>query len=156
MERRKVVIRKLSGEILKGYMEKTVELRDATHVSLLSLTEDVINVPKGEIKALFFVRKFSGDKQYNDVRFFKSQPKIESLWVRLTFIDSETIEGIVPNSCGLLLEDGFPIMLADPNSNNLFIYVLKAALKDFAVLGMQYSKGDLLGHQKNGHQPKEA
>ena len=82
MQRRKVIVRKLNGEIIKGHLETIPQLRDRKEVSIVSLTEELITVPKQEIKALFFVRKFSGDKEYSEVKFFQKQPRIDGLWVR--------------------------------------------------------------------------
>ena len=41
------------------------------------------------------------------------------------------------------MEDGFYLKPPDPNSNNRIMYVVKSALKDFTVLGVQYSKGNI-------------
>lgn len=145
MEKRKVIIRKLSGEILKGYVEESLDpvTGKENHISITSLTEELIRVPKSEIKALFFVRKFSGNRDYSEVKFFESQPRIDGLWVRVYFFDNEAIEGIVANSINFLIEDGFYLKPPDPNSNNRLMYIVKSALKDFTVLGVQYSKGNI-------------
>jgi len=145
MEKRKVIIRKLNGEIVKGFVEPSMDPASPKEnsVTISSLTEEVIHVPKSEIKALFFVRKFSGNKEYSEVKFFESQPRIDGLWVRLYFFDNEAIEGIVANSMNFLMEDGFYLKPPDPNSNNRLMYVVKSALKDFTVLGVQYSKGNI-------------
>lgn len=142
-EKRKVILRKLNGEVVKGYVEGTPDLLTVEDVSISSLTEEKIKVPKRDVKALFFVRKFSGDKEYSEVKFFESQPKIDGLWVRLHFLDSEAIEGIVANTIKFLIEDGFYLKPPDPNSNNRLMFVVKSALKDFTVLGVQYSKGNI-------------
>lgn len=145
MDKRKVVVRKLDGEIIKGYVDPTPEPVSAKDDKIIvtSLTEEIITVPKNEIKALFFVRKFSGNREYSEVKFFESQPRIDGLWVRLHFFDDEAIEGIVANSINFLVEDGFYLKPPDPNSNNRLMYVVKSALKDFTVLGVQYSKGNI-------------
>ncbi|MEW5975172.1 MAG: hypothetical protein AB1898_05120 [Acidobacteriota bacterium] len=143
MNRRKVIARKKNGEILKGFIDSIPEFTDESHVAIVSLTEETIVIPKTELKALFFVKKFSGNREYNEVKFFESQPKIDGLWVRLTFYDREMIEGIVSNSIRFLQEDGFYLRPPDPNSNNRMMYVVKSALQDFTVLGVQYSKGDV-------------
>ena len=145
MEKRKVIIRKMDGEVLKGYTEQSLDPligRDSS-ITITSLTEELIRVPKSEIKALFFVRKFSGNKEYSEVKFFESQPRIDGLWVRVCFFDNEAIEGIVANSMNFLVEDGFYLKPPDPNSNNRLMYIVKSALKDFTVLGVQYSKGNI-------------
>src|SRR5262245_27476292 len=145
MDKRKVIIRKLNGEILKGYAEQSFDPVNGkeSSVTIASLTEEVVRVPKSEIKALFFVRKFSGNKDYSEVKFFESQPRIDGLWVRLYFFDNEAIEGIIANSMNFLVDDGFYLKPPDPNSNNRLMYVVKSALKDFTVLGVQYSKGNI-------------
>jgi hypothetical protein len=143
MDKRKVIVRKLSGEIVKGYMESNPDLTHGNSIVLTSLTDDLIHVPKQEMKALFFVRKFTGNKEYSEVKFFESQPRIDGLWVRLKFHDNETIEGIVSNTIRFLVDDGFFLKPPDPNSNNRLMFVLKVALRDFTVLGVQYSKGSI-------------
>ncbi len=140
--RRKVIARKVDGQVIKGYIESIPEMAD-NDITIISLTEEVLTIPKREMKALFFVRKFSGNKEYSEIKFFESQPKIDGLWVRLTFFDNELIEGIVSNSMRFLVDDGFYLKPPDPNSNNRMMYVVKAALKDFTVLGVQYSKGNI-------------
>jgi hypothetical protein len=142
-DKRKVILRKLNGEVLKGYIEGTPDLVTADQVTITSLTEEKIEVAKQDVKALFFVRKFSGNKEYSEVKFFDTQPKIDGLWVRLHFMDSESIEGIVANSIKFLVEDGFYLKPPDPNSNNRLMFVVKSALEDFTVLGVQYSKGNI-------------
>jgi hypothetical protein len=61
MNNRKVVTRKLDGQIIKAYVKAVPRLSGEDTVTIISLTEEVIRVPKREMKALFFVRKFSGD-----------------------------------------------------------------------------------------------
>jgi hypothetical protein len=143
MEKRKVIARKTNGEILKGYVDTAPENAKDDTITLISLTDEIIKIPKQSMKALFFVRKFSGNKEYSEIKFFENQPKIDGLWVRLTFFDDEMIEGIVSNTIRFLLDDSFYLKPPDPNSNNRLMYVVKAALKDFTVLGVQYSKGNI-------------
>jgi len=148
MDKRKVIARKVDGQILKGYMETIPDLANTDTVTLLSLTEEKVKIPKTQMKALFFVRKFSGNKEYSEVKFFESQPKIDGLWVRLTFYDAELIEGIVANSIQFLIEDGFYLKPPDPNSNNRLMYDVRAAVKEFTDLGVQYSKGSIADYEK--------
>jgi hypothetical protein len=154
MEKRKVIARKIDGQIVKGYVESMPDLGESANITLISLTEEVLKIRKEEMKALFFVRKFSGNKEYSEVKFFETQPKIDGLWVRVTFYDAELIEGIVTNDIRFLLDDGFYLKPPDPNSNNRLVYVVKMALKEFAVLGVQYSKGSLTDYYEKLRQSK--
>jgi uncharacterized protein DUF6982 len=142
-DRRKVIARKLDGQTIRGYLETTRDLASTKNITIVSLARKVTRVPKVEMKALFFVRKFSGNKEYNEIKFFRTQPKIDGLWVRVSFYDDELLEGLIVNSSHFLLDDGFYLRPPDPHSNNRLIYVVKAALKDFSVLGVQYSKGSM-------------
>lgn len=142
-DRRKVIARKLTGQTIKGYLEAASDLASTKSIRIISLTGQVIRIPKVTLKALFFVRKFSGNKEYDEIKFFETQPKIDGLWVRLTFYDDELLEGLIANSSQFLLDDGFYLRPPDPQSNNRLVYVVKASLKGFSVLGVQYSKGNL-------------
>jgi hypothetical protein len=62
---------------------------------------------------------------------------VEGLWVRVTFLDGETIEGIVHNSMPFVANPGFFMKPPDPHSNNKMIYVVKSFMRDFRVLGVQ-------------------
>jgi hypothetical protein len=154
MEKRKVIARKANGQIVKGYVEAPPESVKDDKITLISLTEEIIKIPKRDMKALFFVKKFSGNKEYAEIKFFENQPKIDGLWVRLTFFDDEIIEGIVSNTIQFLLDDGFYLKPPDPNSNNRLMYVVKVALKDFTVLGVQYSKGNIADYYEKLRGPK--
>jgi hypothetical protein len=88
-------------------------------------------------KAVFFVKTFDGDTRHRALHFHENAPIVQGLWVRVSFQDGETIEGIISNSRDFVLEHGFFMMPTDPNGNNRLIYVLKDRLKDFNVLGMR-------------------
>jgi hypothetical protein len=143
MNKYKVIVRKLDGKMVKGYVETGSDLTQADNTTVALLTEERIQIPKREMKSLFFVRKFSGDKEYQEVKFFGNHPKIHGLLVRLTFYDGELIEGLMANSTRAFLEDGFYLTPLDPNSNNWLIYVVKGALKEFMVVGLQYCKREI-------------
>ena len=142
-EKKKVILRKLDGKIIKGYLEGIPDWVGAEFLKILSLSDEIILVKKSEIKALFFVRRFGGNKEHAEVRFFDTHPKIDGLWIRITFKDDEVLEGIVSNSFDFFVQDGFYIKPPDPNTNNRLVYILKSALKDMTILGIQYSRKNL-------------
>jgi hypothetical protein len=143
MEKRKVVLRKLDGKILKGFLDELPDWSEDEVLTITSLSDELIQVKKSEVKALFFVRRFGGNKDHAEVRFFDTHPKIDGLWIRVTFKDEEVLEGIVANSIEFFVQDGFYIKPPDPNTNNRVIYILKSALKDLTILGIQYSRKNL-------------
>lgn len=155
MNRRKVILRKLDGQILKGFLEQIPDWNGSACLVLTSLTDETIKIPKSEIKALFFVKRFTGAKEHGEVRFFDTHPKIDGLWVRATFKDGEVMEGIVANNFDFFSQDGFYIKPPDPNTNNRLVYVLKSALSDLTVLAVQYSKKNIADFQEYFQQSQD-
>lgn len=98
-----------------------------------------VRIRLASLKALFFVKSFEGRKDFKEVKFFETYPPIEGLWVRLHFFDKEFTEGVVRNCLDLLMNPGFYLKPPDPQSNNEVIYVVKASLVDFKVLGVTSS-----------------
>lgn len=149
MSRLKVVAHRKSGQIIKGFVELNVPVnRDGMPESgpaplPKSLTihpspegRDVI-IPVDTLKALFFVKSFDGDPAYAEIKFFNPAPKIEGLWIHVTFADGETTEGIVSNNLDFVNEPGFLMKPPDPHSNNHAVYVLKSALTRLKVVGVR-------------------
>jgi hypothetical protein len=148
MARLKVVAHLRTGNCLKGYAELPLPTEQGMIASApIALPkevgiEDFSNgrkqvVSLAGLKALFFVKSFEGNSQYAEIKFFSVEPKVEGLWVHLTFGDGEKIEGIVHNSLPFVVEDGFLMKPPDPNSNNQAVYVLKESLTQFRVVGVR-------------------
>ncbi len=95
-----------------------------------------VKVRMESLKALFFVKSFEGNPGFKEVKFFETHPPIEGLWVRVSFFDDEFTEGIVRNSLDLLTQPGFYLKPPDPRSNNEIVFVVKASLREFSVVGV--------------------
>ena len=65
-----------------------------------------------------------------------SRPKLDGLWVRLRFIDGDTLEGVVPNDLLGLLDNGVHITPPDLSSSTDRIFVPRPALSELTVLGV--------------------
>ena len=149
--RLKVVAHLSNGELIKGYFDSSVErdLESMVRQRMLSFpleipirpndSDQVVPVRRDALKALFFVKTFEGRKDYKEVKFFQSHPPIEGLWVQVIFTDGEVTEGVLHNTIHHLVEPGFFLKPPDPQSNNEFVYVLKASLTEFRVLGVRTS-----------------
>lgn len=149
MTRLRVVAHKKSGQLVKGFVELAVPVDklgnpESSAVALpKSLHLDpidhgrAVSVPVDSLKALFFVKSFNGDPAYTETKFFNPEPKIEGLWVHITFEDGETTEGVVHNGVEILNEPGFLLKPPDPQSNNNAVYVMKTALARFRVVGVK-------------------
>jgi hypothetical protein len=109
---------------------------DSIRLKLLD-SDTVEDVSTKDAKAVFFVKTFDGDLRHRALHFHEHAPIVAGLWVRVYFYDGEMIEGIISNTRDFVLETGFFLRPTDPNGNNRLVYVLKAGLKDFHVLGMR-------------------
>lgn len=146
---RKIVARFRDGRIIKGYIEPTpsidveaimggVPTHFPSQISLqMCPSGERLSISVESLKALFFVKTFEGRREHQEVKFFERMPAIRGLWVRVTFHDHESLEGVVHNSLCFLVEDGFFLKPPDPHSNNDILYVVKESLQDFRVLGVR-------------------
>ena len=116
---------------------------DSIRLKLLD-TGLVEDVSTKDAKAVFFVKTFDGDLRHRALHFHEHAPIVQGLWVRVYFYDGEMIEGIISNTKDFVLETGFFLRPTDPNGNNRLVYVLKAGLKDFHVLGMRNFSKNLM------------
>ena len=90
-----------------------------------------------QLKGIFFVRNYEGDKEYLESKVLTSDPERKGLRVRIRFEDNESMEGVVENSVELLQAAGFFFWPADPKANNELIFVVKSSLLGFSVLGVK-------------------
>lgn len=145
----KVVAHLHGGKLVKGFIDSTHEadieaLFRHEHGVIGSeipihaeTSSKVVKLKVGSLKALFFVKTFEGSPDYNEVKFFHSNPAVEGLWVQIKFLDGEVTEGVLYNSVRYLLDPGFFLKPPDPLSNNHLVYVLKKSLAEFRVLGVR-------------------
>lgn len=148
MSRLKVVAHRKSGQIVKGFADLKLKVNEdgslnsgqafPKSLTIHSPTGDCsVSVQVDALKAIYFVKTFEGDAAYAETKFFNPAPKIEGLWVHITFLDGEVTEGIVSNSISFVNEPGFLMKPPDPDSNNQAVYVLKSALSQFRVVGVR-------------------
>jgi hypothetical protein len=147
---KKAVIRRFEKEALSGYVNPLSFLK-LTGVELLSEQGNVATVPYDEIKTVTFVRDFDGSPE-TARRVFQTRPKMEGLWVRLEFRDSDVMEGILANNLMQLEPYGFSVTPPDPYSNQQRIFIPRSALRAVAVLGVV---GSPLKKRKAKPVPKE-
>ncbi len=132
---KKVVIRKLDETVIKGYVDAENYLRGGS-VEVLDREGHLLSIPLTDLKGVFFVRDFDGDPRRPERKVFYSRPKRSGLWVRLTFQDSEILEGLIPNSLLDLPAEGFLLTPPDVYSNNLKVFIPRSALSTLQVIGV--------------------
>jgi hypothetical protein len=131
---KKVVVVFCDRTTLQGYLNPT-HLQPALPVDLLTADGEHRPLDMKEVRAIYFVREFAA-KYEPERKSFLSRPKLDGLWVRLTFRDQETLEGVVPNDLLALLDSGVQITPPDLNGAAVRIYVPRSALLKLTVLGV--------------------
>ena len=124
----------LDKKALRGYLSPT-RLGHADPIDLLTPDGEHEQIPLAKVRCIYFVREFSDDFE-PERKAFLSRPKLDGLWVRLRFTDSDTLEGVVPNDLLSLLDNGLHITPPDLNSTTDRIFVPRSALSEVTVLGV--------------------
>ena len=132
---KKVVVRKLDRSLTKGFVDATSFL-GPKGIHMLDREGRTLTIPFQEIKGVFFVKDFDGNRQRSERKLFQSRPRLAGLWVRMTFKDKEVLEGLLPSNLVELSPEGFLVTPADLYSNNLRIFVPRTALNEMTVLGV--------------------
>ena len=129
MEASKIIARFQDGKILKGYTQNFFPNRPVFHVlpmDAASATKSV-EIRVSELKAVFFVRDFSGDNRYDERKVLNPGEKVQGRLIEVTFRDGEELVGSTtgydPKRPGFFF---FPI---DPKSNNIKAYIVSSAVR---------------------------
>jgi hypothetical protein len=127
-----IVARFKDGKLLKGYTLDFSPAKDLFH--LISEAEEdkgsTYEVNVEDLKAIFFVKKLAGNKDYREKKKFDEvdSSHLRGLMIKVEFEDGEIIRGKTmvysPNRQGFFV---FPV---DPASNNERIYVVSSAVQD--------------------------
>ena len=120
----KVVARFLDGRVLRGFTNDFHTTKPQLHVRGASGSDPVL-VQVAQLKALFFVREFSGDPTRVDRQHFEGAAHGRK--VEVTFQDGEILVGTTLGFRGA--EFPFFVHPADDGSNNLRVFVAPAATK---------------------------
>jgi hypothetical protein len=123
----KVIVRYADGNLLKGYTQDFRPAQMHFHVwpSMASAASERMMVPLPLVKAVFFVRDFTGDSAYVEEKLF-DKPR-HGRKIEVTFVDREVIMGSTLNyrPDG----DGFFVLPADPRSNNIRVFVVSGSVR---------------------------
>jgi hypothetical protein len=123
----KIVVRYADGRLLKGYTCDFLATKRYFHLAPAPDAPKAarITVPVGHLKAIFFVRDFSGESRYVERKTFDQHTAGRR--IAITFLDDEQLVGTTLNyrPDG----DGFFVIPADPKSNNLRVFIVARAVR---------------------------
>lgn len=123
---RKVILRYGNGRVAPAFSPLFEEGSDS--LPTVDLAGEALLVSLSELKALFFVRTFTGNPSYDAPRDAGGSPAGGARLVLLHFRDGERMLGEV----GVLadLSRGFYFTVLDPENNNLLVYVNPQSLAE--------------------------
>lgn len=132
-EKEKVVLNFLDRRIMKGHLEDFSPQEN--RIVLLDQSSQKRTVALDELKAVFFVKTFEGNKGRRESKAFVGSSSGKRVLVR--FKDSETLvgylEGDVPWKKGFFLETkkgGFSLKPVDAGSNNYKVFVVATSVEE--------------------------
>ena len=132
---KKVVISRFDREPVSGFVNpQSYLLPDGVEVLTPLGARSVI--PYLDIKTVCFVRDFEEGENLREKRLFNSRPKMEGLWVRMSFRDGEVMDGLLANNLLAIDTYGFTVAPPDPSSRHQKVFVPRTALREFAVVGV--------------------
>jgi len=135
---KKAIVERFEKEPLSGYINPVSFLQPAG-IEVLSAQGNVATLPYAEVKTVSFVRDFeatAGAPSTGDRRVFLTRPKMDGLWVRLSFRDADVMEGVIPNNLMQLEHYGFTVIPPDSYGNRQRVFIPRAALRSAEVLGV--------------------
>ena len=128
MQENKVVARFKSNSIKKGTTSDFFPNKDSFHLKLAN--GEILDINIEELKSLFFVKTFEGNRGYMD-KYIDQVPG-GGRKVQVKFSDGETMIGYTQGYSPT--RSGFFLTPADLNNNNERIYVINSATEKVTFL----------------------
>jgi hypothetical protein len=134
LEPSKIVVRYRNGKIVKGFTQNFFPNKPVFHLLPLegSGLKGPIEVSMNDLKAVFFVRDFTGNKAYRERKNVPAGEKPQGRQIEVTCEDGEVLVGATtgydPKRAGFFL---FP---ADPGGNNVKAYLVASSVRKVRYL----------------------
>jgi PilZ domain len=126
----KVIARFRDGRLVRGYTNDFHPSKLHLHLSAEPNATDTLFLKHEQLKALFFVREFVGNPSHVERKDFEGT--LHGRKISVTFLDGETLIG---STLGFRGEgNGFFVHPADPQSNNLRVFVAPGSTQKIRFL----------------------
>lgn len=83
---------------------------------------------------IIFPRIESGPQLPVNLRFFDSAPIPSFLWIRLTFVSGEVVEGMVKNRLAALNGPLISLSLPHPDTDQVLAYIPRSAIAELQII----------------------
>lgn len=127
----KLVVHKKDGTIFKGVTQDFDPAGEEFHFLPAEGGGVPLRMRVEEMKALFWVRDYLGNRQFVSRRAF-GDADVQRKKAIVTFTDGEEMWGTLDGSAGN--DRGFFLVPADPRDNNVRIFIVRSALKEMRMV----------------------
>ncbi|HTZ40269.1 MAG TPA: hypothetical protein VMB77_08935 [Syntrophales bacterium] len=134
MDALRAVVRYSDGKVDKGYIQNFFPNKDFFHLQPheKSSGQDMKQILIKDLKAIFFVKDFSGNPSYDERRQFVTDDKTQGRKIEVIFKDGEKLVGTTlgydPS------RPGFFIHPVDEKSNNIRVFVVQSSVNKVRTL----------------------
>ncbi len=134
MVQNKIVVRYLDGKVIKGQTADFLPTKPTFHISLLDAPPNTppVEVNFAGIKAIFFVKDYTGNSKREDVLGFPADKPAIGRKIKVVFLDGETLVGTTQGYD--TNRPGFFIIPADPDSNNDRCFIVASATRQVSFI----------------------
>ena len=134
MEPTKVVVKYINGTLRKGFTQNFSPNRDWFYLTPVDKSSGgTIQVLVKRLKAIFIVRDFMGNPKYDERKKYVEGENPPGVKLEVTFNDGEVMVGSASLGYDPKRQGNF-IIPADPNSNNIRVFVVSSAVKSVRQL----------------------
>jgi hypothetical protein len=129
MEPTKVIVKYVNGKLIKGFIQNFSPNKDRFHLTPADKpSAETIEVFLKHLKAIFWVRDFYGNPQYDERKKYIKGENPPGLKLEVTFTDGEVMVGSTLLGYDPKRQGNF-IIPADPKGNNMRVFVVSSAVK---------------------------
>lgn len=128
----RVVIRYRDGRKLKGFTWDFLPNKEVFHVADEHDERKISEVSVRDLKAVFFVKTFDGNKAHKPAYTLESFRKVPGLKLKVTFQDGEVLYGTT--NAYAPGRKAFFLLPADKSGNNERVYVFADAATDVELV----------------------
>lgn len=158
---KKVLLRTVDAAVHPGYLPLTGILSPGDSVELLGLSGRVESFVFEQVRSIAYVRDFNLSDRHDPERLtrrtFLARPRSEGLWLRLSLLGSEPLEGLAALDLSLidaLLQDrGIFLTPPDIRSNTQRIFIPRHTITSLQVLAVVTTPSKPKSIPADGNQP---
>jgi hypothetical protein len=156
--RKPVIVRKFSRDWCAGYAGVNFG-QEAAELEILDQSGKVIWIAWKQVKWVCYIRDFPTGESANPERLlhkrFSIRPRAAGVWLRMTLMDGEELEGLAANDRSLVEGAGLLLTPPDTRSNTQRIYVPRTSIQTLEVLGLiGAGSRKAAGSRRTGEQPE--